>query len=52
MAEHANVELTSHFLPGLLHVAAALQERSWLEDFPLVEAVLSDLTERDAVRWG
>lgn len=49
MAEHANVEVAPHFLPGLfVHVAAAAPNITWLEDFPLVEAVLSGLPEMGA----
>lgn len=46
MAEHGNVEVSPHFLPGLfVHLAAAAPNLTWLEDFPLVEAVLSGLPE-------
>jgi L-alanine-DL-glutamate epimerase-like enolase superfamily enzyme len=46
MAEHANIEVSPHFLPGLfVHLAAAAPNITWLEDFPLVEVVLAGLPE-------
>jgi L-alanine-DL-glutamate epimerase-like enolase superfamily enzyme len=46
MAEHANVEVSPHFLPGLfVHVAAAAPNITWVEEFPLVETVLTGLPE-------
>lgn len=46
MAEHANIEVAPHFLPALfVHVAAAAPNITWLEDFSLVEAVLTGLPQ-------
>lgn len=37
-AEHCNVEVSPHFLPGLfVQLAAAAPNVTWLEDFPLLE---------------
>ena len=42
LAEHANVEIAPHFLPGLfVHLAAAAPNLTWLEEFPLLEPLLS-----------
>ncbi len=42
LAEHANVEIAPHFLPGLfVHLAAAASNVTWLEEFPLLEPLLS-----------
>jgi L-alanine-DL-glutamate epimerase-like enolase superfamily enzyme len=49
LAEHADVEVAPHCLPGLfVHLAAAAPNITWLEDFPFVEEVLSGLPEMDA----
>lgn len=50
LAEHANVEIAPHFLPALfVHLAAAAPNVTWLEDFPLLEPLLTGLPVMDAV---
>ncbi len=42
LAEHCNVEVAPHFLPGLfVHLAAAVPHLTWLEDLPTVEKLFS-----------
>jgi len=48
-AEHSNVEVAPHFLPGLfVHLAAAAPNVTWLEDFPLVESLFDGWPPLDA----
>lgn len=44
LAEHCNVEVAPHFLPGLfVHLAAAVPHLTWLEDLPTIEALFSTI---------
>lgn len=46
LAEHANVDVAPHFLPGLfVHVAAAAPNVTWLEDFPVLEPLFTGWPE-------
>ena len=47
-AELQNIEVAPHFLPGLfVHLAAAMPNVTWLEDFPLLEPLFAE-----APRYG
>lgn len=42
MAEHCNVEVAPHFLPGLfIQLAMAVPGVTWLEDYPTIEPLFS-----------
>lgn len=48
IAEHCNVEVAPHFLPGLfVHLAAAVPHLTWLEDLPTVEKLFAVIPRMD-----
>jgi L-alanine-DL-glutamate epimerase-like enolase superfamily enzyme len=48
IAEHCNVEVAPHFLPGLfVQLAAVAPHLTWLEDLPTVEALFSTIPRAD-----
>jgi L-alanine-DL-glutamate epimerase-like enolase superfamily enzyme len=48
MAEHCNVEVAPHFLPGLfVQLAAAVPHLTWLEDLPTIEALFASIPRMD-----
>ena len=48
IAEFHDVAVSPHFLPGLfIHLACALPNVSWLEDFPLLEPLFEDPVTMD-----
>ncbi len=48
IAEHCNVEVAPHFLPGLfVQLAMAAPHLTWLEDLPTIEALFADPPRMD-----
>jgi L-alanine-DL-glutamate epimerase-like enolase superfamily enzyme len=44
LAEHCNIEVAPHFLPGFfIHLAAAAPHLTWLEDWPTVEGLFANM---------
>ena len=49
LAEHCNVEVAPHFLPGLfVHLAAAVPHLTWLEDLPTIEALFATIPRMES----
>ena len=49
LAEHCNIEVAPHFLPGLfVHLAAAAPSVTWLEDFPLFEPLFDGMPKLES----
>jgi L-alanine-DL-glutamate epimerase-like enolase superfamily enzyme len=49
LAEHCNVEVAPHFLPGLfIQLATAAPNLTWLEDLPTIEPLFSTMPRADA----
>jgi L-alanine-DL-glutamate epimerase-like enolase superfamily enzyme len=43
LAEHCNLEVAPHFLPGIfIQLAAAVPHLTWLEDHPTIEGIFSE----------
>ena len=50
LAEHCNIEVAPHYLPGLfIQLAAAVPHLTWLEEFPTIEPMFATMPamERD-----
>jgi L-alanine-DL-glutamate epimerase-like enolase superfamily enzyme len=49
LADHCNVEVAPHFLPGIfIQLAAAVPHLTWLEDHPTIEGIFSEQPRMEA----
>jgi L-alanine-DL-glutamate epimerase-like enolase superfamily enzyme len=48
IAEHCNVEVAPHLLPGLfVQLAMAVPHQTWLEDLPTIETLFASSPQAD-----